>query len=102
MMSRCNPSRKKKGCKIHANKFSFSRKRFGSDLNILPENNKNVSSQLVERKLNLIPYRSDHEIHTPGHRNGNFGETFFDHVSLDVKIKVQKRAACIELLMFST
>lgn len=56
------------------------RKRFGSDMNILPENKKSSSEHLDEMKGNITAHRSDHEIHTPEHRNGYFGKTYFEQV----------------------
>lgn len=60
----------------------IDRKPFGSDLNILPGTNKALpASQLNSMKLNLTAHRSDHEIHTPEHRNGYLGKNFFEPVS---------------------
>lgn len=61
--------------------LSTCRKRFGSDLNILPENKKSTSEHLDEIKVNITSHRSDHEIHTPEHRNGHFGKPSFEQVS---------------------
>lgn len=58
-------------------------KRFGSDLNILPEKNKVLPlSHLNEIKMSLPVHRSDNEIHTPEHRSvGYFSRNYYEQVS---------------------
>lgn len=66
---------------VFNNSVIYFSKRFGSDLNILPEKNKVMpSSHLHELKMSLPVHRSDNEIHVPGGQY--FGRGYYDQVGV--------------------